>query len=84
MPARAAAQRGLAMLLTGLAALGTAADTAEEPFDFFDYLGSMVDDDGEWIDPVAMDVVDDDSQDEAETTEACWRTVSWRRRSGHR
>ena len=42
----------LALLLAGVA---VAEDLATEPLDFFDFLGLMVEENGEWVDPVDMD-----------------------------
>ncbi len=38
-------------------------DEVIEPYGFFDYLGEMVeDDDGEWLDPLAMEALEEDGQ----------------------
>ncbi|MEN7344332.1 MAG: hypothetical protein AAAFM81_15380 [Pseudomonadota bacterium] len=42
----------IAVMLAGVA---VAEDLAQEPLDFFDFLGLMVEEDGELIDPVDMD-----------------------------
>ena len=48
-----------AALLVGLLALavggGLHADEPADEFGFFDYLGTMVEDEGEWLDPLSMD-----------------------------
>lgn len=56
MPASSAASGWLLFVLAGFAGAGglQAAEPAEE-FGFFDYLGTMVEDDGEWLDPLAME-----------------------------
>ena len=44
---------------------GLVLDDVVEPYDFFDYLGEMVEDeDGEWLDPLAMESLEEDRQGE--------------------
>lgn len=53
----------LALALLALVATTVLAEpVADEPFDFLDYLGLMVEQDGEWLDPVAMDIESDIEQ----------------------
>lgn len=54
-----------ALMLSPMAAAepGLVIDMEIEPYDFFDYLGEMVEDeDGEWLDPLAMETLEDDGQ----------------------
>ncbi|MEM7765435.1 MAG: hypothetical protein AAF290_15320 [Pseudomonadota bacterium] len=44
---------GMLLMLTGGALASES--LGDDSFDFFDYLGSMVEQEGEWVDPVAMD-----------------------------
>ncbi|MEL7298199.1 MAG: hypothetical protein AAGJ86_11095 [Pseudomonadota bacterium] len=44
---------GMLLMLAGGALASES--LGDDSFDFFDYLGSMVEQEGEWIDPVAMD-----------------------------
>lgn len=53
-----------ALLLSPAAAAepGLVIDVEIEPYGFFDYLGEMVEDeDGEWVDPLAMEALEDDA-----------------------
>ena len=59
------ARFAMAALLLSPAALaepGLVVDVEIEPYGFFDYLGEMVEDeDGEWLDPLAMETLADES-----------------------
>ncbi len=47
---------GLCLLLMAHApAVADDTETSTDAFDFFDYLGEMVEEDGEWLDPLAME-----------------------------
>ena len=60
-----AAMAALMLSPAAMAEPGLVIDMEIEPYGFFDYLGEMVEDeDGEWLDPLAMETLGDDGQGE--------------------
>ena len=59
---RASRMASLLVLVPWYAAAAST-DAEPAPYGFFDYLGEMVEDDeGEWLDPLAMDTMTDDGE----------------------
>ena len=63
------ARRALALIALAPLAASAAGDGAAEtaPYDFFDFLGEMVEDDtGEWVDPLDMATLGDGSDGQSD------------------